>query len=306
MDVRQLKSEAEVLTAEEAQNLLQEAIKVLKRERDGGGYPGEKIKGGLVELSPEGKVIVVGDLHGDLDSLTTILKQSGFLKRVGEEKIYLVFLGDYGDRGQKTPEVYWVILRLKTALPHNVILLRGNHEPPPGLGVHPFDLPYFLMARYADKGKRLYEFFPALFNLLPHALRVKGKYLMLHGGLPEKTASIEDIATAHETHPATSFLEEILWSDPGDIRGSYPSPRGAGRIFGEDISNKVLDLLNVKTLIRSHEPCEGVLPAHRGRVLTIFSRKGSPYYNSKASYLEIDLSVPAKDANKLSRIAHFF
>jgi diadenosine tetraphosphatase ApaH/serine/threonine PP2A family protein phosphatase len=132
------------------------------------------------------------------------------------------------------------------------------------------------------------------------------KYLMLHGGLPENVRLIEDIAKACQTHPATDYLTQILWSDPGRVRGSYPSPRGAGRIFGENISRRVLKRLRLKTLIRSHEPCEGVAAIHAGRVLTIFSRKGHPYYNSRAAYLNIDLSAPAKDAFQLAREAHFF
>jgi len=308
MDTRELKNWARALQAEEAESLLQKAIEKLQEEREKGGYPGEfTVKGGLVELLPEGKVVVVGDIHGDLESLCTILEKSSFLKRVEKEKIQLVFLGDYGDRGEETCEVWWTVLKLKLIFPEKVITLRGNHEPPQGLGVYPFDLPYFLMARYADKGKKLYDFFPTLFNLLPHTLIVKGKYLMLHGGLPEKITSIEDIEKACDTHPATSYLEEILWSDPGEGEGCFSSPRGAGKIFGEDVSEKILNLLGVRTLIRSHEPCEGTMVLHKGRVLTLFSRKGEPYYNKKAAFLEIDLSASVRDAKDLSEeMAHYF
>ena len=306
MNADELKNEAVVSDAPRMRHLLEEAARILKRERQKGETGQQKIKGGLVDLPPEGKAIVVGDLHGDLNSLTIILKESQFLKRVTREKTYLIFLGDYGDRGELTPEVYWVILKLKTTFPENLILLRGNHEPPPGLGVHPFDLPYFLKARYGRESEGLLQFFLSLFNLFPHALRVKEKYLMLHGGLPEKISSIEDIAEAHQTHPATPHLEQILWSDPGNLRGSYLSPRGAGIIFGEDISRRVLKLLNLKILIRSHQPCEGILVAHQGRVLTLFSRKGHPYHNMKAAYLDIDLSAPVKDAYQLSEKAHLF
>ena len=129
---------------------------------------------------------------------------------------------------------------------------------------------------------------------------------MLHGGLPEGISSIEDIAKAHQTHPTTRYLEQILWSDPGTFKDSYPSPRGAGRIFGENISRKVLELLGLQTLIRSHEPCDGTLATHKGKVLTLFSRKGPPYYNANAAYLEIELSFPAKNAYQLSQEAHLF
>jgi len=306
MDALQLAREALSSGSREMKLLLGEVIQILQREREEGKMGSQKVREGLVELEPRGRVIVVGDLHGDLDSLTKILKESQFLKKVKQNEIYLIFLGDYGDRGEETPEVYWVVLKLKSIFPENVVLLRGNHEGPPDLGVHPFDLPYFLRARYAGAWQDLFPLFPQLFSYLPHALVVGEKYLMLHGGLPENIESIEDIAKASQTHPATDYLTQVLWSDPGKIRGSYPSPRGAGRIFGEDISQRVLKRLRLNTLIRSHEPCEGVMAVHGGRVLTLFSRKGHPYYNSKAAYLNIDLSAPGKDAFQLVREAHLF
>lgn len=306
MDAAQLANQALISSFEEMDYLLQQVIQILTREREKGKIGFQKIMGGLVELESEGEAIVVGDLHGDLKSLTIILKQSQFLSKIDRKKIYLIFLGDYGDRGKETVEVYWVILKLKLTFPENVVLLRGNHEGPKDLGVHPFDLPYFLMSRYGRKWQDLFPLFPKLFDSFHHTLIVREKYLMLHGGIPEEANSIEDIARAHQTHPTTNYLTQILWNDPGEGGGSYPSLRGAGIIFGEDISQKVLGKLKVKTLIRSHEPCEGVLTAHKGRVLTLFSRKGHPYYNSKAAYLEIDLSAPAKDAYQLAKEAHLF
>lgn len=306
MDVQKLKSEAKASTAYQMRGFLEGASRILEKEKKEGKIGSGEVSGGLLILPSEGESIVVGDIHGDLDSLIRILKQSRFFKKVEKDKVYVIFLGDYGDRGNETPEVYWVILKLKVSFPENVILLRGNHEPPPGLGVHPFDLPYFLRARYGEEGKKLLSLFTPFFNLLPHTLLVKEKYLMLHGGLPENITSIEDIAKANETHPKTSHLEQILWSDPQELRGSYPSPRGAGRIFGEDVSERILNLLGVKTLIRSHQPSEGASAHHRGKVLTVFSRKGPPYYTSKAAYLNIDLTIPAEDAYQLAQEACLF
>lgn len=306
MNVLELANQASNVSSREMKELLEEVIQLLQKEREKGKIGSEKVKGGLIELQPKGEALVVGDLHGDLNSLVKVLENSQFLKKVKRNRVHLIFLGDYGDRGEETLEVYWVVLKLKSIFPENVILLRGNHEGPQDLGVHPFDLPYFLRRRYAENWRELFLLFPQLFDYLPHALIVKGKYIMLHGGLPENITSIEDIAKAHLNHPAKDYLTQILWNDPGKMRGSCPSPRGAGIIFGEDISEEILGRLGLKTLIRSHEPCEGVAVTHKGKVLTIFSRKGPPYYNLQAAYLNIDLFVPARDAFQLARDAHLF
>jgi len=96
-------------------------------------------------------------------------------------------------------------------------------------------------------------------------------------------------------------LEEILWSDPEEgIIGTYPSPRGAGKLFGEDVTAKFLRMLNVKVLIRGHEPSEaGYKINHHGKILTLFSRKGEPYFNNQAAYLQLDLTAKVGSAYQL-------
>jgi len=225
----------------------------------------------------------------------------------------IVFLGDYGDRGSESVEVYYLLLKLKVSewkeeekeKKKKIILLRGNHEGPPDLPVMPHDLPLLFSAKYGAEGKAVYAEIKKLWEYLPYAVLIEGRYLMLHGGLPVNITSIEDIAFAHESHPASSDFEEILWNDPIDGKGDFYSMRGAGRMFGEDVTERVLRAVGVKTLIRSHEPCEGVEVRQRGKVLTLFSRKGSPYFNTRAAYLILNENAlrEAKDAAELARSA---
>ena len=306
MEISQLTSKAAASTAKEFSNLAKISVDALIEERSRGRSGELEIEGGLVYLPSQGKVIVVGDLHGDLQSLIFILEESRFIRSSPPAREYMIFLGDYGDRGDESVEVYYLILSLKSIFKEKVILLRGNHEGPQDLGVRPHDLPYFLRARYAGEWRKTYESLRELFDSLPHSVIAKGKYLMLHGGLPEGITSVSDIAYAQQYHPDKRYLEQILWSDPGQTPKSYPSPRGAGRIFGEKITREVLDRVGVKTLIRSHEPCEGTSLNHKGKVLTLFSRKGVPYFNSQAAYLEIDLSDKAKSGQELVKEARCF
>lgn len=278
---------------------------VTKRLGEGQGQKGNlKIRGRLVTFPPmvEAEAVIVGDLHGDLKSLTHILGNSGFLEKVqGGVKAFMIFLGDYGDRGVYSPEVYYVVLKLKEAFPENVLLMRGNHEGPVDLLAQPHDLPIHLRRKFGEEASRIYAHLRELFDYLHMAVLIEGRFILLHGGAPSQAASLEDLAYAHEKHPQESHLEEILWSDPQEgMVGTYLSPRWAGRLFGEDVTDRLLRICNVKILIRGHEPSpEGFKVNHHGKVLTLFSRKGPPYYNNQGAYLHLDLSEEIDDVKQL-------
>ena len=268
-----------------------------------------KITGRLIEVPPVGEAIIVGDLHGDLKSLVHILDESKFISKAKSGRdVLLVFLGDYGDRGAYSPEVYYVVLKLKEMFPERVILMRGNHEGPPDLLASPHDLPIQMKNKFREKGSEAYLKLRELYNHLYTGVIIKDRIVLLHGGAPSQATTVNDIAYAHETHPRERHLEEILWNDPWKgIKGTIASPRGAGRLFGEDVTNKLLTMLNVKALIRGHQSCpDGYKSIHGGRVLTLFSRKGAPYNNRYGAYLRLDISQKMKTPNQLLQGIHKF
>jgi diadenosine tetraphosphatase ApaH/serine/threonine PP2A family protein phosphatase len=282
-------------------NLIEESTQLLASEK--GQIESLSIEGRLVKMKPSGEAVIVGDLHGDLESLVYIAKTSGFMEKAAQGKeVFLVFLGDYGDRGPFSPEVYYVVLKLKQLYPQRVVLMRGNHEGPDDLLASPHDLPENLRERFGEEeGPVVYFKIRELFRTLYVAVIVKELCVMIHGGVPSQASSLDDLKYAHLKHPKEEHLEEMLWSDPNEtIRGTVPSPRGAGRLYGEDVTQKLLNMLNVKMLIRGHEPAqEGFKINHHGKVLTLFSRKGSPYFNSSAAYLQLHLSSNPKNTNEL-------
>ncbi|MBS7614405.1 serine/threonine protein phosphatase [Candidatus Bathyarchaeota archaeon] len=249
-----------------------------------------QIVGRLVYLSPKGKIIVVGDIHGDLDSLEQILNEIKICEVSFGTDTYLVFLGDYGDRGPFSPEVYYIVLSLKKMFPENVVLLQGNHEGPQDLLASPHDLPHHLFRKFSTEWQTVYLNLSSLFRSFYTAVLVKGKFIMLHGGVPSKAKTADDVAFAYKKHPFETHLEEILWSDPAEgIKGTRFSPRGAGYLFGEDVTDIFLKVVNAKCVVRGHEPTdEGYKINHGGKVITIFSRKGLPYNNNKGAYIIID------------------
>jgi protein phosphatase len=262
----------------------------------------------LVTLEPLDETLVVGDLHGDLESLVIILQKSHFLEVMEKnEDATLIFLGDYGDRGIKSAEVYHVVLKLKLAFPKQVILLRGNHEAPKNLIGEPHDLPFQFQNRFGEDWEIAYEKIQSLWAYFYNALFVKDRYLMVHGGVSPEIYNLQDIAQAQEKQNE-ALLEDLLWSDPKErLQGVSASPRGAGKLFGRKVTEEVLGNLNAKILIRGHESSEeGFKINHHGRVLTLFSRKGAPYFNRHGAYLQLPLTEKPENAQQLLPWIHKF
>ena len=260
------------------------------------------VKEKLATIEPSDEAAIIGDVHGDLESLVYILSDSGFLEKAEQQEgITLIFLGDYGDRGASSVEVYYIILKLKLQFPEKVVLMRGNHEGPEDLLAHPHDLPFQFGQRFGERGDEAYLSVRKLFDQLYNAVLVEDRFVIIHGGFPSSASSVDDMAYAHETHPKKPFLEEMLWNDPEEnMNGTILSSRGAGKLFGGDVTADFLKMLRVNALVRSHEPCsEGFRLNHEGRVLTLFSRKGEPYFNEHGAYLRLNLSMKPKSAVEL-------
>lgn len=103
------------------------------------GFAPDKIEGYFAKklVLPVGSELEIhGDFHGDIKSLSNWLKSlqnDGWIDKKDAFKIkkkngYLVFLGDYVDRGPHSVEVMCAIMQLYINNPKKVILIRGNHE----------------------------------------------------------------------------------------------------------------------------------------------------------------------------------
>ena len=308
MDPGQLVEEAMKVKADAFTELVNEVKSLLAGEE---GRVGElEVIGRLVKLPDEGEAVIVGDIHGDLKSLYHVLRDTDFMRRAQEgEPIYAVFLGDYADRGIRGPEVYYVVLKLKEMYPDRVVLLRGNHEGPSDILAMPHDLPFHIISKFGrEEGVRAYKALRELWSFFFTAALVKDKVIMLHGGAPTTVRRLEDLAFAHEKHPREPILEEVLWSDPEEgITGAYPSWRGAGKLFGPDVTKRFLSVVGARALVRGHEPCPaGYKLNHEDLIMTVFSRKGPPYFNEQAAYLWVPLSAQVLSARDLEKWVRTF
>lgn len=71
-----------------------------------------------------GRTFAIGDVHGDLDALDTLLARLPSMV----EGDTIVFVGDYVDRGPCSAEVVARVRGLAAWTPAKVVALRGNHE----------------------------------------------------------------------------------------------------------------------------------------------------------------------------------
>jgi diadenosine tetraphosphatase ApaH/serine/threonine PP2A family protein phosphatase len=86
-------------------------------------------------------------------------------------------------------------------------------------------------------------------------LRSIYQYFCLHGGLSPKLESINDIMqlNRHADIPHEGPLCDLLWSDPEENKKGWGvSPRGAGWVWGLDITDKFLHTNKVSMICRAH------------------------------------------------------
>lgn len=223
-----------------------------------------------VAVPRDGRLIVVGDTHGQFIDVLTIFDRYG----LPSEKNVYVFNGDYVDRGPHGVEIVLVLYAILLANPRAIYLNRGNHEQR-----HMNERYSFMEEVLAHYSLIEFELFVATFRYLPLVTIIDDRVPVLHGGIPPypdfDIRAMTDLAFIDPNESREDYAETfdyVLWSDPGPRNGCYPNRRGAGVEWGPDHTENFLRANGFSLLIRSHEvKDEGYEYAHGGRVLTVFS-----------------------------------
>jgi serine/threonine-protein phosphatase 2A catalytic subunit len=114
----------------------------------------------------------------------------------------------------------------------------------------------------------------------------------LHGGLSPDLAKLDEIRQLNRKQevPHDGAMCDLLWSDPEEREGFDKSPRGAGHLFGYDISGKFNFSNNLTMICRAHQLTnQGYNFSHDKNVCTIFSAPNYCYRcGNLAGLMELD------------------
>jgi predicted phosphodiesterase len=222
----------------------------------------------LIRLPSSGKVVFVGDTHGDLDATERVLHQ------YAKEPYHLVFLGDYVDRGIQSEENLETLLNAKVEHSQRITLLAGNHEG--------FMAKKFLPADFwEDLGDREREPLGNLFSRFPLVATSENGVLGVHGGLPD----LQSLEEVNRIQSGDENWNRITWGDFLEHEGEFLGDWGGRPQYGDQYFRRMMDRYQKKLLVRSHQPNSPQWMFDK-RCLTIFT---SYAYKSTRTVAIVDL-----------------
>ena len=245
-------------------------------------------------------VTICGDVHGQFHDLLELFTIGGKCPDTN----YL-FMGDYVDRGYHSIETLCLLLLRKIRYPTRIYLTRGNHESTEITQLYGF----YDECVQKFGNANVWKMFTELFNYLPISAIVNNKIFCLHGGLSPDIETIDEIRKIDRRRdvPSSGAMCDLLWSDPEERLGWGVSPRGAGYIFGSDISKKFTQRNNLMMVNRAHQlVMKGYNWSHENLVCTLFSAPNYCYRcGNQAGIMEVDenmkFNIQQFDPNPIKR-----
>jgi diadenosine tetraphosphatase ApaH/serine/threonine PP2A family protein phosphatase len=221
-----------------------------------------------------GKVVVVGDLHGQLQDLLTILHDNA----LPSERCLYVFNGDFVDRGHYGMEIVLTLFLLLIVFPKYVALNRGNHECEYMNEEYGFDVE--VQTKY---DRNIFKLIQRCFCALPLATLVGDRVFIVPGGRPRSgDVTLDEIDSIQRFRQIPmpelaqpeedEIFQDLMWADPMEDLGWVESDRGVGAMFGPDVTKLFLKTNKIDLVVRSHEEfSKGHEVHHNGKVITVFS-----------------------------------
>ncbi|EAY08407.1 protein phosphatase 4 catalytic subunit, putative [Trichomonas vaginalis G3] len=241
-------------------------------------------------LELKSPITLCGDIHGQFYDLLELFSVGGH----PPEQNFL-FLGDYVDRGFYSTETFFLLLALKVRFPTKIFLIRGNHES--AQVTQDYGFKEEIKRKYNDES--VYDLCLEVFNALPLAAVIDKEVFCVHGGLSKDLHTVSQLneIDRNAEPPEYGLFSDILWSDPDPtISGFEESQRGAGYLFGGDVTAQFLKNNNLKFMCRAHQVAQdGYVNWFNGLCYTVWSAPNYCYRGGNlATVFEITNSEKTK------------
>lgn len=210
----------------------------------------ERVKDLLIEESNvqpvRAPVTIVGDIHGQFYDLLKLL-------RIGGEPpgTNYIFIGDFVDRGHHSVETIELLFLLKLKFPSHVTLLRGNHE----TRQITFAYGFYEEINIKYGNSNAWTYCVDVFDHLPIGALVDGEVFCIHGGLSPEIKCIDQIRLIDRKVevPHEGPFCDLMWSDPDNIDTWVISARGAGWLFGSQVTKEFNHINGLQLIARAHQ-----------------------------------------------------
>lgn len=188
-------------------------------------------------------VLISGDTHGNLEGTIEILREFSEASKMNSN-VFVIFLGDYIDRGPNQIQNLWLIMSAKVEFPEQIILMRGNHDnritnqadflevcqqaypDPDGKALIAF-LDNSILNRQDSsrmKGNAVWATINDMFDELPLLTAVGKSILCIHGGIPVEPpfdgSSFEDFLSFLDGR-SEQKVRDMIQNSPDDPVAFY-------------------------------------------------------------------------------------
>ena len=233
-------------------------------------------RGRVVHLEDAADVLAAGDLHGNVENFSLLLKRAdlGAHPRrhlVLQEVVHGPFR--YPTGGDKSHQLVDLVAALKCQYPHQVHLLLGNHELSQWTGrliaKADDDLNALFQegveAAYGSRAKEVYAAYEELFAAIPLAVRTPNRVFLSHSVPTSKRLEGFDLAA----------LERDEHTEEDLILGGLVHALVWGRDTRSTTVEAFLEKVGADLVITGHIPCPEGYEAPNGRQL-ILDALGTP------------------------------
>jgi hypothetical protein len=233
-------------------------------------------RGKLVTLAQAKEILVAGDLHGNVENFSQLLKAADLTRHrdrhlVLQEIIHGPFR--YPDGSDKSHQLLDLLAALSCQFPHRVHCLMGNHELSQwtaraiGKGEEACNNLFLagIATAYGDQAEAIAAVYGDLFAVLPLAIRTANRVFLSHS-LPGGSRLAAFQLTALEK-------EELI---PADVTGGGAAYALVwGRDTREETVQTFLGKVDADLLITGHIPCPDGYATPNSRQL-VLDASGSP------------------------------